>query len=331
MPNSIKYSTTTESLALKSGDFWFGVGDVGKGPTSTTGFWNGYSPPLSGYTVYLNKSQNGPSIYICNTDSDLVTLTNQIGNTSFVSSIECFNWFISQSDKVVVNKDYPLIVTNGLILNLDVSFKPSYSGSGNTVYDLSLSGKNSTLINTPTYDGNSNGGILSFDDASYEYATVPNLGSLNTFSVETWCRVHKSLTGKIMSVVANQFDLISNLNFSIGTNNAPSSYNLTFGFFDGGWRNVTGFAPTLNTWYHLVGTYNGSTLNFYVDGALNSQLNYVGTPQSGGEVRIARRWDDSASNSVNFFDGDISEVRIYNRALTLNEIQINYNNTKNKF
>ena len=62
MPNAIKYNTSAETLALKKGNFWIGTGDVGKGPTSSTGFYNGITPPSGGYTIYLNKASGGPSI-----------------------------------------------------------------------------------------------------------------------------------------------------------------------------------------------------------------------------------------------------------------------------
>jgi len=44
MSNPIKYSTGSESLALKKGNFYIGTGDVGKGPTSSTGYYNGITP-----------------------------------------------------------------------------------------------------------------------------------------------------------------------------------------------------------------------------------------------------------------------------------------------
>ena len=37
MPNAIKYNVSAETLALKKGNFYIGTGDVGKGPTSSTG------------------------------------------------------------------------------------------------------------------------------------------------------------------------------------------------------------------------------------------------------------------------------------------------------
>jgi hypothetical protein len=64
MPNAIKYNTSAETLALKKGNFWIGTGDVGKGPTSSTGFYNGITPPSGGYTIYLNKAIRWTSQYI---------------------------------------------------------------------------------------------------------------------------------------------------------------------------------------------------------------------------------------------------------------------------
>lgn len=55
MPNAIKYSTSTQTLSLKKGNYWVGTGDVGKGPTSLTDYWNGITPPVGGYVIYGNK------------------------------------------------------------------------------------------------------------------------------------------------------------------------------------------------------------------------------------------------------------------------------------
>jgi hypothetical protein len=78
MSNPIKYSTGSEALALKKGNFYIGTGDVGKGPTSSTGYYNGITPPSGGYTIYLNKETGGPSIYTVNTEAQLTGLTNTL-------------------------------------------------------------------------------------------------------------------------------------------------------------------------------------------------------------------------------------------------------------
>lgn len=222
------------------------------------------------------------------------------------------------------------IVTNGLILHLDAGNSTSYPKSGSTWSDISGNNRIATLVNTPTYS-TSNGGILGFDDASLEYASIPNIGDLSVWTVESWIRLTTLLTNKVTAVVTNQYDLSTKLNFSIGTNNAPTNYNLAAGFFNGAWRTTTGFAPTTNVWYQVVGTYDGSVIRQYVNGiASGGTLNYVGTPQSGGEIRIMRRWDDGLLAS-NFCDGDLSNIKIYNRALSSTEVLQNYNALKNRF
>ena len=89
MPNGIKYSTDSQSLALKKGNFYIGTGDVGKGPTSTTGYYNGITPPAGGYTIYLNKASGGPSIYVASNDSELISITNKIAGESYSTAAQC--------------------------------------------------------------------------------------------------------------------------------------------------------------------------------------------------------------------------------------------------
>ena len=112
MPNAIKYNVSAETLALKKGNFWIGTGDVSKGPTSSTGYYNGITPPSGGYTIYLNKANNGPSIYTVTNDAQLINLTNSIAGTSYTTVAQCLSYYDSQTDKMIFNRDYPLIVTN---------------------------------------------------------------------------------------------------------------------------------------------------------------------------------------------------------------------------
>ena len=99
MPNTIKYNVSAQTLALKKGNFWIGTGDVTKAPTSSTDYWNGISPPLSGYTIYLNKATQGPSIYVPTTNASLIELTNSIGSQSFTTVAQCLNWWSGRFQK----------------------------------------------------------------------------------------------------------------------------------------------------------------------------------------------------------------------------------------
>ena len=222
------------------------------------------------------------------------------------------------------------IVNTNLFLNLDAGNSLSYSGTGSTWSDLSGNGRNATLINNPTYTSSQNG-YFHFTDTSFQYAVTATVPSLSNWTVEAWYRPTKSLVGKVTSVITNEFNLTNAINYSLGNNNAPASYTLAGGFYNGAWRSTSGFTPSINTWYQSVVTYNGSTITQYTNGSSQSTLPYVGTSTSGGTTRIARRWDESAALASNFFDGDISIVRIYNTALSNNQILQNYNSIRGRY
>jgi len=75
-------------------------------------------------------------------------------------------------------------------------------------------------------------------------------------------------------------------------------------------------------WYHIVGTRDASGIaNIYVDGVLSGSADQVsGTPAGGGNVIIGNN-----TGQTRGFDGSISDVRIYDRALSTAEITELYN------
>ena len=328
MANTIKYSTTGDTLSLRKGNWFIGVGDP-KGPTSSTGHWAAINPPTGGYTIYENKASDGPSIRVPESDIDLIrwaeTFYSGVNISTVYSAITHLN---TNTTTMVVNREYENIVTNGLVYNLDAGYVPSYPKSGSTWNDVSLSARTATLINTPTFNSS---GYINFSKTSSQYATTPNIGTIQTWTVEAWVRFSSSLNGQVAMVVGNQFNGSTSINFTIGTNGAPSSYNIQVGFFQNGWNNTTGFAPVLNTWYQIVGRYGGGQLSQFVNGvASGGTVNVTATLASGGEIRLMRRWDDAVS-STNLIDGDLGIVRIYNRFLSSTEILQNYNAQKARF
>lgn len=223
------------------------------------------------------------------------------------------------------------VVTRGLRLFLDAGDTRSYPGTGTAWNDISGNGVNFILRNSPTY-ASTNGGILTFASASFQYAdTTTNLGDLNTFTVEAWTKWNGNPAAGSSAVVTNLYDGVSKVNFTLGACE-PLSSTVRAGFYNGAWRNVgTGHTPTLGSWYHYAGTYDGSTVTLYVNVSTTYTLSYSGTPQSGGAVRIARRWDDVDNITTNFVDGVIPVVRIYNRALSSAEISQNFNAQRSRY
>lgn len=223
----------------------------------------------------------------------------------------------------------PRIVTDGLVMCLDAANVKSYPGSGSSWSSAANSAYTTTLFNSPAFS-NTNSGYISFSSASSQYATSATPGDLSRWTIEAFVRFTSSYSTKVATVICGQYNGSNKLNFSMGTNNAPTNYNIAIGFFDGSWHNTTGVNYALNTWFHIVGTYDGSTIRQYTNGNLVDSLNYTGTPSSGGEVRINRRWDDIVS-SGNLLDTNIAKIQLYNRALSLDEIRQNFNASRGRF
>jgi len=339
MPNAIKYNTSAETLALNKGNFWIGTGDVGKGPTSSTGYYNGITPPSGGYTIYLNKETGGPSIYTVSTEAQLTGLTSTIAGQTLTTSGACLNWFATQTDKMIFNIDYPAIVTNGLVLNLDAGFTPSYPTTATTWYDVSSGGNNGTLINGPTYNS-ANGGYINFDGVD-DYFEVQQRAQLtefqyyDNFSIELW-----------VGNPINQYLFTNRKNTSLlfsgwAIYGQGSSIICWIGGFPGryGWRRI--YAP-INTggWNHIVYTNTSDYL---------SQKVYVNGVDVGYDITRDDGWADSiidytqqpyhvpvigtspADDYSQFGGGKIPIARVYNRTLTANEALQNYNAQKSRF
>ena len=194
MPNAIKYSTTTQTLALRKGRLWIGTGDAPKGETSVTDYWNGITPPAGGYTIYLNKATQGPSIYVATTDARLIEITNAIGGTSFTTVYDCLNWFSLASSRMVLNRDYPAIPTKGITFISDIGSTISYPIGGFTSSSIDPVGNGgfSVVQNGPTYVTEYGGGFQfdGVDDVAYASVTSGGFGIYHTaaFTFVMICR-----------------------------------------------------------------------------------------------------------------------------------------------
>lgn len=330
MPNTIKYSTGSESLALKKGNFYIGTGDVPKGPTSSTGYYNGISPPAGGYTVYLNKESNGPSIYVATNDAQLIDFTNKIAGTSFTTATQCLNYYATQTDKMVFNRDYEGIITNGLVLNLDAGFTPSYSTSGVTWYDVSNGGNNGTLTNGPTFNS-SNGGNIVFDSTD-DYGTVSynsNLDLINTVSLQTWVKyTTTSNTILIEKSNNNTHYQLQIFDSNQGTPGIAGQLVFMLQPNESNWV-TSGVVTNDGNWHHVVGTYNrtSTTSIIYIDGVLTNTNSSITTgPTSNAQPLLI-----GSRSGVGGFGGSIANILIYNRVLSASEVLQNYNAQKSRF
>ena len=319
MANPIKYNTGSETQALNSGNWWIGTGDVGKGPTSTTGYYNGISPPSGGYTIYMNKATGGPVIYQCQDDSELIDITNKISGNSYSTANECLSYFSGQLDKVCFNRDYEGIVTDGLAIILDAGFTPSYPKNGTTWYDLSGNGNDGTLTNGPTFD-TGDGGSIEFDGTNDE-VTYPSTNSAD-HSVEVWFNANDLIGTQALIGEGAYYRLYLVGSTSLYWWNRAGT---------GGSITSISYSSTFSTaqWYHAVGvTESGSERKLFLNGievASESTAINFGTGSTNGSIA------NGFPNASLFFHGKIAGAKKYNRALSASEVLQNFNAQKGRF
>ena len=221
------------------------------------------------------------------------------------------------------------VVTDGLVLALDAQ---SYSGTG-TTWPATV-GPDATLYNGVAWTG-SGPGYFTFDPASLQFADTPNIGNLGSWTTECWFNLTAGwVSGGFPALVTTVYNdgagtQYDNINYVLSP--YPDNVSITNGYFNGGWSNTPGFAPTVGEWYQMVGTFDGTTLKLYVNGTEVSSVTGSGASiANGAPVRIARRWDGD-NNSIYFMPAKIGVVNIYENALTAGQVAQNFNALKTRF
>lgn len=328
-PNKIKYSTIGDGKSIRADNFAVGINSgVRYGPTSSTDYWNGITPPASGYTVYINKASQGPSIYTPQDDAGLVWLANYLAGSSVANNVtDALYWFHNQTDMFVANIDYPDIVASGLTLCLDGGFVSSYPRSGTTWTDLSFNVYSSTLVNGPTY-GSANGGSIVFDGAN-DYAITPNLlnpSSNPNESVFVW--FYPTSAGQIVSELGQQ---TINAGWHDSNIEISSGGAFSFSIWHGSLTNrVVSTARPFNAWYNLGFTYSGTTLTAYINGSSIGTTTF--TRQTNTSLYYGLCSIDSTNmGTAGYAGGRMGGFMFYNRALSQAEITQNHNAQKTRF
>ena len=318
MSNTIKYSESTEQRALNKGNWYIGTGDVNKGPSDVTGFYAGVEPPPLGYTIYSRRPDNLPTIFVAQNDQELIFLTNQISENKFTTLNECLEYYSSQDDKILANKSYQEVITDGLILNLDASYIPSYPKTGTTWYDTSPNYYNATLTNGPTYTG----GSINFNGSNeYVITDTTDFTANGNFSYEVFCKSDQYVNEGI--ILGNKdYWLNGGQGAAIGNQNNTQNVFAYVVTSENIYSIDTGIGPTFN-WTHFVLTKTGSLIEVFVNGIkLETTVTISGT--------ISDLYNYFLIGNQNW-KGNIVSVRVYDRPLNQSEVYNNYKFSKTNF
>ncbi|HEU5004920.1 MAG TPA: LamG domain-containing protein [Candidatus Saccharimonadales bacterium] len=177
---------------------------------------------------------------------------------------------------------------------------------------------NGTLTGGPTGTTDRHGAAnsaLSFNGTN-QYVALP-AGGLPTSAITVSLWVNQS-------TLVNYYDLAANNWTSEGSWDLYTLGNgqVLFGVFHSGLQYNSACSTgtmTINSWHHLVGTYDGSTVKVYFDGNVCSTTKSV----SGVTLHNTGNWtvgEHAAGSSTHSID----DVRIYNRALSAAEVSVLY-------
>ena len=282
------------------------------------------------YKLYINGQIDG------NIFNGAVSLTSnsslqigQIGGAFLAGRIGMVQIFNSEMSESEVKNHYAETSiryttsekpVRGLIFDVNVSNPFSYNGASNNtganLSDISGNGYVGTLSNAPSYNVQNGIKSLSFN-GSNNYISYPTAGLPYGASART------------VSVWLNPSSLSNGWALSYG--NATASQSNFIGIFGGvlnygGYSNdLSGPVPSLNTWYHVVGVYDGTTAYMYINGYL-----YTSTAKTWNTVQVSFQLGRQ-THGGEYWNGKIGEAQIYNRALSATEIVALYNSTKGAY
>ena len=227
------------------------------------------------------------------------------------------------------------IVRDGLVLYLDAANEKSYIVSGTTWGDLSKSGANGALVNGPTYNS-SNGGSIVFDGVN-DYVSIPYTiqnSFTNKISINIW------MNAQWFDTAVN--DGVTLINKNTETLTYPYVMWAAFIFPNGRYCMTVGDGInrtlvissevlSLNTWYNLTFTYDGTTLRLYKNGVQDASFNSATYTLGQNTVNPAIGNNPSLAPYNDWFKGNIAMTQLYNKGLSATEVLQNYNATKSRF
>jgi len=221
----------------------------------------------------------------------------------------------------------PNIVAKDLQFAFDAANPKCYPGSGNALFSLAGNGITGTLENGPTVNTNL-AGYFAFDGSDDFISTnfQPNFDYI-TVNVWFWSGAFSTF-GTNTCVVANSQVSSPYPSFDIRKRNT-GALQLQFAISSSGSEigQEIGFINDY-TWYNVQFTYDGSTVKCWLNGVQTVSYSISGTLRSStSNLFIAKNPAFAGRNAAIY----VSQVFIYNRALTDSEIARNYAATKSRY
>jgi hypothetical protein len=309
------------------------------GIQKNTTWWNNSTKRAINYNTDINNIRIGhyytPSNPAYYNSFSSINLGNIKIYTTILSARDIRQNYLALYDR------YNTQIKSGQQLYLDAGNNNSYSGSGTSILDISGNTRNGTLVNGVAFTSNYEG-ILTFDGTNdYISTDTINLSSTNIVTVSFWAKIenYRQVVGNsncIIEFSSNYNNTSGGFNISYGDDSAVSFggvYPITLAIKGNAGYNFATFSKTLVNdldWHHWVcildKSQSGLEVSLYIDGILRTPL-----------ITFINNNTNNFDNT-NLFIGNrafgnfsLSNIQVYNRALSFSEIQENYTAYATKF
>ncbi|NDC96411.1 LamG domain-containing protein [bacterium] len=235
------------------------------------------------------------------------------------SNMTCYAFsynYSSFNDKYSYAK---VAILEGDLSGLHPRYWPDLNSSiSNTQALKDLTGLNTITANSLTYNGNN---TFSFNGSSNymdcgNHSSIASISGSTSVTVEAW--VNLSGYGS-----TNGYGVITHKGYPWAWLMENPSNTMRIRFYLSSSGDVScsdSLTHQLNTWYHFVGTYDGSYMRFYRNGKLTNSVAGSGTLGGSGINMVVGSYSGSY-----YSQGLIPSIKIYNTTLSDQEILQNFN------
>lgn len=227
----------------------------------------------------------------------------------------------------------PKIVTNGLTLYWDSANTKSYTGTGSVWNDM-VSSYVGTLTNSPTFTS-SDSGSLTFDGLN-DYVSTNYLDGFGTsnLTVNIWMSYTASQQSGVFSkrLGASSFEQLTVSISGDANGNSAGTRILITDFNNPASRNIfTTGSYNDGLWHYISYVRDTSASTLYIDGVFVSSTVSAKPNLSNSSRLFFGVYGEGLSPLGFYFNGRLSNIQLYNRALSSSEVLQNFMTTKSRF
>ena len=216
----------------------------------------------------------------------------------------------------------PSAIRNGLLVCVDPANPTSYTGTGLTARGL-VSGIGATLVNGIGFSSANNGTFILDGSNDYISGDTTSFDLTGDMSAEIWFNL-SATAGDWVRVIGKGDS--TNRSFGFWYNTGGSVFLHQRYGASSTVSTVYSISIQTNTWYHVIVTSSGSTHKLYINGVdVQTQTGSGPFYSSSNTLKIGY------GDFHTYHNGRIGLYRIYNRALSAQEVFQNYNATKKRY